>query len=133
MGDASAVLRRKWPVLRSYEGEDRRAISLPLGGIGTGTIGLGGRGQLRDWELQNHPSKGSSCAGTFFAIRVAEAGRRPVARIVEGALFAEEYEGALGSPLAQAGLPRFSKCRFETAYPLTPVMLKDEVPGQGRG
>ena len=91
MGDASAVLRRKWPVLRRYEGEDRRAISLPLGGIGTGTIGLGGHGQLRDWELQNHPSKGSSCAGTFFAIRVAEAGRRPVARIVKGALFAEEY------------------------------------------
>ena len=47
-----------WPVARRYVGEDRVRVSLPVGGIGTGSVGFGGRGQFRDWELENHPSKG---------------------------------------------------------------------------
>ncbi len=30
-----------------YTGESLREIAFPLGGIGTGTLSLGGRGQLR--------------------------------------------------------------------------------------
>jgi uncharacterized protein (DUF608 family) len=33
-------------------------LAFPLGGIGTGSISLGGRGQLRDWEIYNRPDKG---------------------------------------------------------------------------
>ncbi|MFW5845760.1 MAG: GH116 family glycosyl-hydrolase, partial [Planctomycetota bacterium] len=47
-----------WPCNRSFDQDHLHAISLPLGGIGTGTIGLGGRGQLCDWECFNAPSKG---------------------------------------------------------------------------
>jgi uncharacterized protein (DUF608 family) len=47
-----------WPVLKKYDGEHLRRIALPLGGIGTGTISLGGRGDLRDWEIVNRPAKG---------------------------------------------------------------------------
>lgn len=36
-----------WPVVRRYEGEALRRIAMPVGGIGTGSISLGGRGQLR--------------------------------------------------------------------------------------
>ena len=104
----------------------RRAISLPVGGIGTGTIGIGGRGQLRDWEVQNHPAKGSLAPGTFLAVRAAGTGVVPQARVLEGDLFPEEYEGALGSPAPQAGLPRFSRCAFEAAYPLARVRLEDD-------
>ena len=32
--------------------------AFPLGGIGTGTVSLGARGELRDWELENSPAKG---------------------------------------------------------------------------
>ena len=42
-----------------YTGEHLRAISFPLGGIGTGSIGLRGNGQLFDWEIFNRPDKGS--------------------------------------------------------------------------
>jgi hypothetical protein len=28
-------------------------IAFPLGGIGTGCVSLGGRGELRDWEIFN--------------------------------------------------------------------------------
>lgn len=115
----------RWPVLRRYEREWQRAISLPLGGIGTGTIGFGGRGQLRDWELQNHPAKGSTVPGTFFAVRAAGPALAPVGRLLEGGLFPEEYEGALGSPAPQSGMPRFAHCTFETAYPFAVVNLDD--------
>ena len=32
-------------------------ISFPLGGIGTGCIGLAGNGELNDWEIFNRPNK----------------------------------------------------------------------------
>ena len=47
-----------WPVLTYYDEEHLSQIAIPLGGIGTGTVSLGGRGQLRDWEIMNRPSKG---------------------------------------------------------------------------
>ena len=43
---------------------------MTLDGIGTGTMPLGGRGDLRDWELVNRPAKGFLTDFTFFkAIR----------------------------------------------------------------
>ncbi|MBT4497280.1 MAG: hypothetical protein HOC74_06135, partial [Gemmatimonadetes bacterium] len=50
--------KSRWPVLKSYDQDHLLRIALPLGGIGTGTVSLGGRGDLRDWELMNRPAKG---------------------------------------------------------------------------
>lgn len=33
-----------WPVLKHYDQNHLARIAMPLGGIGTGTISLGGRG-----------------------------------------------------------------------------------------
>ena len=41
----------------SYTGRNLDEIAFPLGGIGTGSISLGGWGQLRDWEIRNRPAK----------------------------------------------------------------------------
>ena len=111
---------------------------MPVGGIGTGTIGFGGRGQLRDWELENHPSKGLLAPLTFLACQVSEAsdapgvsgahGASPVsfgARVLEGALFDDEIGGAQGAVAPLAGLPRFASCSFEAAYPFGQVSLAD--------
>jgi non-lysosomal glucosylceramidase len=114
-----------WPVARTYRQNDRVRISLPVGGIGTGTVGFGGRGQFRDWELENHPSKGLRSELTFLACRVEGPGTAPQARILEGDLFDEEVEGAEGSPAPLAGLPRFARCEFETTYPFGRVLLTD--------
>jgi non-lysosomal glucosylceramidase len=116
-----------WPVARSYTGAELNRISLPVGGIGTGTVGFGGRGQFRDWELENHPSKGLTSALTFFACRVAPPGSQgqAQARICEGALFDEEVEGWQGSPAPLAGLPRFGQCEFQASYPFGRVLLSD--------
>jgi hypothetical protein len=47
-----------WPSLRVYDRDHLARIALPLGGIGTGNVSLGGRGDLRDWEVMNRPGKG---------------------------------------------------------------------------
>jgi non-lysosomal glucosylceramidase len=110
-----------WPVARTYGGSEISRISLPVGGIGTGTVGFGGRGQFRDWELENHPSKGLTFPLTFFACRVSGAG----ARVLEGALLDEEIQGWMGSPAPLAGLPRFASCSYEATYPFGRAVLSD--------
>ena len=45
-----------WPVLKHYDAQHLYQIALPLGGIGTGTVSLGGRGELRDWEIMSYGS-----------------------------------------------------------------------------
>ena len=47
-----------WPILTRYDHDHLARIALPLGGIGTGTVSLGGRGNLHDWEIVNRPAKG---------------------------------------------------------------------------
>jgi uncharacterized protein (DUF608 family) len=116
-------------VARSYRGRDRTRISLPVGGIGTGTVGFGGRGQLRDWELENHPSKGMAAPLTFLACQVAGAGTPATARVLEGALFDDEVGGAQGATAPLAGLPRFAECEFEACYPFGQVLLADPAFG----
>ena len=45
---------------REYTGRQLAMLAMPLGGIAAGSVSLGGRGQLRDWELFNRPDKGRS-------------------------------------------------------------------------
>ncbi len=77
-----------WPILKSYDSEHLSRIALPLGGIGTGTVSLGGRGDLRDWEIMNRPAKGfvplHSEAGPFFALYAKAEGEEAVTRVLEG-------------------------------------------------
>jgi len=54
---------------RIFTGRNLARISFPLGGIGTGGIGLGGRGNLMDWEIFNRPSSGNSPEFASFSQR----------------------------------------------------------------
>ena len=63
---------------REFRGEALRTIAFPLGGIGTGSISLGGRGELRDWEIFNRPDKGNSPYYAFPSIWVRQQGGRDV-------------------------------------------------------
>ncbi len=121
-----------WPVLNHYDQEHLARIALPLGGIGTGTVSLGGRGDLRDWELMNRPAKGfipgrndTRCPPSFVLYARPEGGNA-VIRLLEGPLEYYEYEGASGSPAANHGLPRFARCTFDAAYPFGQVHLSDD-------
>jgi non-lysosomal glucosylceramidase len=101
---------------------------MPLGGIGTGTVSLGGRGDLRDWEIMNRPAKGFvpvSQAGPFVALRVTRGDGVRFVRALEGPLDPAEYEGSHGSTAPNHGLPRFREASFAAAYPLAQVLLRD--------
>ncbi len=125
----NAKLHPNWPVLKRYDGRNLRRIAMPLGGIGTGTVALGGRGDLRDWEVANRPAKGFTPEGCFFALWARPAGGEPVARCLEGAIPPEDYEGSGGCAVANHGLPRFRDAAFAAAYPLAQVLLADpDVP-----
>ncbi|MCK7525685.1 MAG: GH116 family glycosyl-hydrolase [Ignavibacteriales bacterium] len=81
-----AVLERQLPrpgPVRTFEGRALNEVAFPLGGIGTGTISLGGRGNLRDWEIFNRPGKGVHMPFSFFALYFEGAGRKLV-RVLEG-------------------------------------------------
>jgi non-lysosomal glucosylceramidase len=118
-----------WPVLTRYDQGHLARIALPLGGIGTGTVSLGGRGDLRDWEIVNRPAKGFAPGRAFFALSARPSGGQSVTRCLEGPVEPAAYEGGFGSPARNHGLPRFQHCEFEAAYPFGQVVLSDpEVP-----
>ena len=52
-----------------YISKKASQISLPLGGIGTGCIGLSGNGSLIDVEIKNRPNKNSTAEFTHFAVK----------------------------------------------------------------
>ena len=56
-----------------YSGEQLKEILFPLGGIGSGSIGLCGNGRLMDFEIFNRPDKGSFNGYTHLAIRAINA------------------------------------------------------------
>ena len=122
-----------WPFLRSYQGSSLDRTVLPVGGIGTGTIGFSGYGALRDWEIMNVPAKGfvplvngqinNPCPTLL--LRYAVKGQAPAIKVLEGSLPYGSYEGAAGSVAPTANLPRFRHVKFRTAYPLGEVILRD--------
>src|SRR5689334_538953 len=83
-----------WPILTTYDEQHLSRIALPIGGIGTGTISLGGRGDLRDWEIVNRPAKGFKPRNTFFALYTRSKAGQSATRALEGRIDPGDYEGA---------------------------------------
>jgi len=111
---------------RIFSGRNLQMIAFPLGGIGTGTVSLGGRGQLRDWEIFNRPDKGNELSYAFPAIWAKVGDSEPVARVLESRLQPpyERTESGLGSNNAP-GLPRFAEATFTGAYPFARIAFAD--------
>lgn len=120
---ASARPALEYP--RISTGAQTKMISFPLGGIGAGSLGLGGRGQLRDWEIFNKPQKGNSPQYAFASIWAQQGSNTPVARVLE-ARIAPPYEGFLGLGFANVpGLPRLESCTFMGEFPLASIAFHD--------
>jgi non-lysosomal glucosylceramidase len=119
--------------VRTFEGAGLKEIAFPLGGIGTGTVSLGGRGNLRDWEIFNRPGKGVNLPFTFFALYYEQKGQKPLVRVLEGPL-TPPFAGSHGFQRGDVpGLPRMEKARFRGEYPFAWVDLEDsQIPLQVR-
>ncbi len=115
--------------LKHYDKDHLLRIALPLGGIGTGTVSLGGRGELKDWEIMNVPAKGYSTVtdgndAPFFAIHIEE-GKNKYTKALLGPLYDSEYEHYEGRSVNHHGLPRFESSSFDASYPFGRVNLSD--------
>lgn len=101
--------------------------AFPLGGIGTGNVSLGARGELRDWELENLPDKGRENPYSFFAIHVAGPGERRDSRVLEARLTGphDRDQGYAADRLA--GLPRLDSAVMRGAYPLVEIDFHDDT------
>ena len=111
---------------RVFTGQNLKEIAFPLGGIGTGTVSLGGRGDLRDWEIFNHPDKGKRLPYTFVGIWAKKAGSEPVARLLESQLQPSFSVGPGMPPDFLCGLPRLQNARFKGEYPLAHIDFEDK-------
>ena len=112
---------------RVFTGRHLTAISFPLGGVCAGSISLGGRGQLRDWEIFNRPDKGNAPSYAFPAIWVQAGNRKPVARVLESRI-QPPYEGSSGLGTRNApGLARLASATFTGEFPLARVDFTDSV------
>jgi uncharacterized protein (DUF608 family) len=110
---------------RSFSAESLCEIAFPLGGIGTGNVSLGGRGNLRDWEIFNRPGKGKTLPYTFFSVWAKPEAGEAVARIAERQ-FLPPYVDGRGLPPAQAyGLPRLAEATFRGEYPFSWIDFQD--------
>lgn len=118
-----------WPILKHYDKNHISKVALPVGGIGTGTVSISGRGNLVDWEIMNRPGKGFSTVtpgndAPFFAIHV-DTGEKTFTKGLMGPLLDYEYEHMEGRPVDHHGVPRFEKATFDAAYPFGVVNLSD--------
>jgi uncharacterized protein (DUF608 family) len=111
---------------RSYD-HTATAAAFPLGGIGSGNISIGARGELRDWEIFNHPAKGTHLPNTFFAIRARAADGPAVTRVLEGPLQPPHALSHGYHPASNAGLPRLHASTLSGAYPIARVAFEDDA------
>jgi uncharacterized protein (DUF608 family) len=112
---------------RQFRGSHLKMISFPLGGVAAGSIGLGGRGQLRDWEIFNRPNQGFRPKYAFPSIWVRAGGAQPVARVLEARLL-PPFTGqeGLGSDNVP-GLSRLEGAVFKGSYPLAHIDFDDRT------
>lgn len=116
-----------------YTGEYTKEISFPLGGIGTGSIGLAGNGCLIDWEIFNRPNKGSINGFTNFSIRAVNNGKI-IPRVIRGDAN-KDFMGQYGhtnssygfgpNPDTLCGFPHFQNSEFIGEFPMASIIYND--------
>lgn len=84
---------KAWQRGAAVGGEFLREIAFPLGGLGTGSVSLDGRGGLRDWEIYGRPNKNTELEYTFPALWVRTASGESRAVTLQGPQM-KEWVGA---------------------------------------
>ncbi len=98
-------------------------MRVPIGGIGTGDILMGGRGDIQHIEVFNRPDRVRRPIKSFFSIWAREGTSTPVAKVLERELI---------PPFTQTthayawGLPRFRNVTFANHFPIPSWTFQDE-------
>lgn len=126
---------------REHEKEYTSEISFPLGGLGTGSIGIAGNGSLVDWEINNRPNRESINCFSNFAIKAEDDEKVLDYRILQGDIY-KDFMGSMHSGNHSwgyghgpnrgtlAGVKHFSDVSFKGEFPIATLSFKDECfPG----
>lgn len=128
----------------NYSGKYTNVISFPLGGIGTGSLGLSGTGRFIDWEIFNKPSKNSTNGYTHFAIKAMSDGELLDTRILHGDYPAhfmgdgmpKNHSWGMGhgpNRTTLSSFPHFEHVNFKGTYPIANLDFKDDMfPGHAQ-
>ncbi len=124
--DTSTLRQQEITFPRRHTGRALARISRPLGGIGTGGIGLGGRGNLQDWQIFNRPDIGNALEYSLPCMYVKTPGKNPYSVVLERRLLPpydlhEEGLGAANAP----GLPRLDEATFIGSFPTSRIEFAD--------
>lgn len=120
-----------------YTGNSLREIVFPLGGIGTGSVGLAGNGCFVDWEIFNRPNKGSLNKYSCFAVKAEYPDGRSVTKILQGdwekdltGSYSKIIFGGYGFGPERAtmcGFPHFRSVKFDGKFPIATLTFEDEA------
>ena len=119
-----------------YQNETLREISFPLGGIGTGSIGLAGNGALIDFEIFNRPNKNSINGCTSFAVVAEYPDGKRIVKTLRGDVL-KDFSGFSRGPQGRGfgeghaqdtmcAYPHFKDVSFDGRFPVATVTFKDE-------
>ena len=123
-----------------YTNEQLKEIVFPLGGIGSGSIGLSGTGNLVDWEIFNRPNKGSLNGYSQICVRTVD----PSGKVVLKSLCVDTPKDLSGSYRRvkfagygfgvdqgrMNGFPHFDSCVFDGKFPIAELTFgAEDFPG----
>ncbi len=107
-----------------FKDQDLQAIRIPVGGVATGDILVGGRGNIEHIEVFNRPDRIRRLEKTFFSLWVKEEGKSPKVTLLERELFPPFPDATHNYAW---GLPRMSEARFINNYPQLLWQFKDDA------
>ena len=113
----------------TYKKDRQRAISFPVGGLGSGSIGIAGNGCLIDWQVYNRPAMGTRNGYSHFAVKAQAGDELLDARVLVSDL-GKPYLGQVDER-TMLGMPHFRELVFEGKYPMAELSFLDErFPGR---
>lgn len=113
----------------TYYKDRQRTISFPVGGLGSGCIGIAGNGCLIDWQVYNRPAMGTRNGYSHFAIKAQDETGLLDARVLVSDL-EKPYMGQVDEK-TMLGMPHFRELVFEGRYPAAKLSFLDErFPGK---
>jgi len=111
-----------------YKKKYTNQIAFPIGGIGTGTISISGKGELTDWEIFNHPGKGNILPYTFFVLRIKQDDLSPpIIKVLQSTppIYQRNTEFGIRRDTG-LGLPHIEICEFKGEYPFALINFIDK-------
>ena len=123
--------------------EKLRCSAMPLGGIGTGTIAIGGDGLLKQWQITNTVNHRAFVPNSFFAVRTTSTSKSSEKTVSRALICTKPHEGANFVPAKSVSdhritnnmreffdkLPHVENIIFDGEYPLSFLKFEDsELP-----